>query len=129
MSLDDAYSFDAEAFVAAAQALAGQALKAVTLPGLPPCFYRQLTAGDVLDAADIRSDLTAGGVEISRRVNIAIGLAQQLCGPAGQPIFDPRNKAHLATLEGLPWSSVRTLLSGSDGGDDGPNAQTDRSST
>ena len=44
--IQEAYDFDPAAFIAAAQALASQPLKAVSRPGLPPCFKRVLTAGD-----------------------------------------------------------------------------------
>lgn len=128
MSLDDAYSFDPAAFVAAAQALSEKSLKPVSLPGLPPCFRRHLTAGDVLDAADIRAGLKAEGLEPSRAVDIAIGLAQALCGPAGQPIFDARQRAHIEILKALPWEAVRDMVTSNDGADD-PNASTDGSST
>lgn len=128
MSLDDAYNFDPAAFVAAAQALAEKALKPVALPGLPPCFRRHLTAGDVLDAAEVRASLQSDGLEPSRAVDIAIGLAQSLCGPAGQRIFDARNRQHIEILKALPWEAVRDLVTSNEGGDD-PNASTDGSST
>lgn len=113
-------AFDKEAFIAAAQALASQPLKAVSLPGLPPCFRRVLTAGDVIDAAACRDKLVEAGLPLDAKVNVAIGLAQALCDPAGQPIFDAGNRAHIEVLSALPWESVRSVAGGSEAS--GPNA-------
>lgn len=110
MSLQDAYEFDPAAFVAAAQALAQAPLRAVSLPGLPPCFKRPLTAGDVIEAATHREKLQAAGLEPSREVDIAIGMAQTLCGPQRQPIFDASNRQHIEALIGLPWDTVRPVI-------------------
>lgn len=117
-----ANDFDQAAFIAAAQALSAKPLKAVTLPGLPPCFKRVLTAGDVLDAAAVREQLKAGGMEVNSKVNVAIGLAQALCGPAGQPIFEASNRQHIELLISLPWESVRSVAGADANEDEGPNA-------
>jgi hypothetical protein len=117
--IQEAHDFDPAAFIAAAQALASQPLKAVSLPGLPPCFKRVLTAGDVIDAAACRDKLVAAGLPVDAKVNVAIGLAQALCGPAGQPIFDAGNRAHIELLAALPWEAVRSVAGAEDAG---PNA-------
>ena len=111
--------FDPAAFIAAAQALASQPLKAVNLPGLPPCFKRVLTAGDVIDAAAFRDKLAAAGLVLDAKVNVAIGLAQSLCSPTGQPIFDASNRAHVELIAALPWEAVRSVAGAEDAG---PNA-------
>jgi hypothetical protein len=117
--IQEAYDFDPDAFIAAAQALASQPLKAVNLPGLPPCFKRVLTAGDVIDAAACRDKLIAAGLQVDTKVNVAIGLAQSLCSPMGQPIFDAGNRTHIELLSALPWDAVRSVVGAEDAG---PNA-------
>ncbi len=121
MSLQDGYEFDPAAFIAAAQALAATPLKAVSLPGLPACFKRELTAGDVIDAAGLRDKLKAEGLEIGRKVDIAIGLAQTLCSPAGRPIFDAGNRTHVEILLALPWKTLKAAA-GAEEEEPGPNA-------
>ena len=121
MSLQDGYDFDPAAFIAAAQALGAAPLKPVNLPGLPACFKRELTAGDVIDAAGLRDKLKAEGLEISRKVDIAIGLAQTLCGPGGRAIFDAGNRGHVEILLALPWKTL-SAAAGADEEAPGPNA-------
>lgn len=101
--------FDAAAFMAALQASATKPPRPVTLPGVGQAFKREITVEDVETAGEIRASMTKDGEEVSRKMSIAIGLAQTLCGPDGVPIFDPRNADHLATLASLPWSVVKGL--------------------
>ena len=89
---------DRAAFLAALQAAAHPALTPTSLPGVGACFKRAVTAGDVLDADDAREALTAAGLTVDRKVNVAIGLAQTLCDEAGQPLLDPHNPDHIRLL-------------------------------
>lgn len=111
--------FDAAAFLAAVQAAGKPAPKPVTLPGLGACFRRQLTVADVDAASALREKLKASGKDINQGTNIAIGLAQVLCGPDGTPVFDVLNDEHLSLLAALPWSSVSAFMNQDDlDGDD-----------
>ena len=105
-----ANAFDPAAFLAALQSAAVVSPKPVTLPGVGQCFKRPLTAGDVLDAEDHRQALAAAGVAVDRKANMAISLAQTLCGPTGQPILSAGNPEHIALLTSLPWSVARGVL-------------------
>lgn len=118
MATQKATAFDPAAFLAAAKALAERPLTPVTMPGLPPCFKRTLTAGDVIDASGARERLQTAGLEPGRKVDIAIGLAQSLCGPGGEPIFDAGNREHIELLMSIPWYSIGSVAAG----DAGPNA-------
>lgn len=126
--IQQAYDFDPAAFLAAARVAARVEYKPVQIAGLPPCFRRELRAGDIFDAAAHREALKAAGMELDRKVDIAIGLAQTLCGPSGEPIFDPSSREHVQLLIDLPWDSVRDLITGKWEGAD-PNPSTDGSNT
>lgn len=102
-------AFDAAAFMAALQAAAAKPPRPVTLPGVGQAFKREITVEDVETAGEIRAAMAKEDGEVSRKMSIAIGLAQTLCGPDGVSLFDPRNADHLATLAALPWSVVKGL--------------------
>lgn len=102
-------AFDAAAFMAALQAAAAKPPRPVTLPGVGQAFKREITVEDVETAGEIRASMAKDGGDVSRKMSIAIGLAQTLCGPDGVALFDPRNPDHLATLAALPWSVVQGL--------------------
>lgn len=101
--------FDAAAFMAALQAAATKPPRPVTLPGVGQAFKREITVSDVEEAGEIRAAMAKDGQEVTRKLSIAIGLAQSLCGPNGVALFDPRNDAHLAMLAALPWAVVRSI--------------------
>ena len=101
---------DHAAFLAALQAAAAPALQGVDLPGIGPCYKRPVTAGDVLDADEARDALKAQGLELDRKVNVAIGLAQTLCDESGCPLLDAKNADHIRLLVALPWGAVRGVL-------------------
>lgn len=102
-------AFDAAAFMAAMQAAAARPPRPVTLPGVGDAFKREITVADVEEAGEIRAAMSKDGQEVTRKMSIAIGLAQSLCGPDGVALFDPRNAEHLALLAALPWSVVRSI--------------------
>jgi hypothetical protein len=118
----DQTAFDPAAFLAALQSAAVVAPKPVTLPGVGACFKRALTTGDVLDAEDHRQALEAAGLKPDRKANMAIGLAQTLCGPTGQPVLNASDPAHIALLTALPWSVIKGLLGDDADGADEKNA-------
>lgn len=105
-----AQSFDREAFLEAARAAAQPKLVGVTLAGVGECWVRPLTAGDWMNAQAAEAKLKAEGVEITPAVRMAIGLAHNLCGPAGEALFDGSNRADIETLAGLPMDSVTGAL-------------------
>lgn len=116
---------DRAAFLAALSAAAQPNLQGVSLPGIGDCFKRSLTAGDVLDAEDVREALQAKGLVIDRKVNVAIGLAQSLCDESGRLLLDPKDPAHIQMLSSLPWATLRgVLMTGEDQRQEGdaPNA-------
>lgn len=101
---------DRAAFLAALAQAAAPRLRGVTLPGIGACYMRPVTAGDVFDAESARAALTAAGVEIKQKVNIAIGLAQSLCDESGAPLLDPANADHIRQLLALPWETVSAAM-------------------
>lgn len=103
---------DRAAFLAALQATATPALKPAHLPGVGSCWQRQVTAGDVIDADEARESLTAAGLTITRKVNVAIGLAQALCDESGNPLLDPHNPDHIRLLISQPWDVLKGALVG-----------------
>ena len=102
--------FDREAFIAAARAAATPKLVGVTLAGIGSCWVRPLTAGDWVNAQAMQVKLTGDGVEITPAMRMAIGLAQNLCGEEGQPIFDVNSLDHLKLLAGLPMEAVTEAM-------------------
>lgn len=103
-------SFDREAFLAAARAAAQPRLVGVTLPGIGSCWVRPLTAGDWIDAHAVKARLQGEKVEVTPRISMAIGLAQNLCGPEGEPLFDVSSLEDLKTLAALPMDAVTAAL-------------------
>lgn len=101
---------DRAAILAALQSSAQAAMRPVTLPGIGVCYKRQLTAGDVLDADEIRDHLKASGLVVDRKVNMAIGLSQVLCDEAGAQILDPKDPAHIKLLINQPWAVLRAAV-------------------
>jgi hypothetical protein len=43
-------------------------------------------------------------------MSMAVGLAQVICGPDGESVFDIHSEDHLKLLASLPWESVRSLM-------------------
>lgn len=103
-------SFDREAFRAAVRAAAQLRLAGVTLPGIGSCFVRPLTAGDWVDSHSARLRLEADGVEVTPRLRMAIGLAQNLCGPSGESLFSVTSLDDLELLASLPVDAVMDAL-------------------
>ena len=103
-------SFDREAFLAAARAAAKPRLIGVTLPGIGSCWVRPLTAGDWIDSHAVTAKLQGDKVEITPRIRMAIGLAQNLCGPEGESLFDVGSLEDLKTLAALPMDAVTAAL-------------------
>lgn len=102
--------FDREAFRAAVKAAAQPKLAGVTLPGIGAAWVRPLTAGDWVDAHSARQSLEKQGVEITPRLRMAIGLAQNLCGPSGEQIFSPSSVEDLQMLADLPMDVVADAM-------------------
>lgn len=101
-------AFDAAAFRAAVQSLTDQPPKPITVPGVGKCFKRELTCADVSEAPALREEIAKQLPALNeRRLGIAIGLAQTLCGPDGTVIFDAKSPEHVALLARVPWSAVR----------------------
>lgn len=127
--------FDKEAFIAAVRAAAQPRMVGVTLPGIGSCWVRPLTAGDWIDAHAVAAKLQADKVEITSRIRMAIGLAQNLCGPDGEALFDVGSLADLKTLAALPMDAVAEAmgiaaeLADRKAGPDDPNALRDSSTT
>jgi hypothetical protein len=103
--------FDRDAFIAAARAAAKPRLVGVNLPGVGSCWVRPLTAGDWIDAQTAISKLQADGVEITPRLRMAIGLAQNLCDDVGHALFDLSSMDDLNTLAALPIDAVAQAIS------------------
>ena len=121
-------AWDREAFLAAVQAAAKPRIVGVTLAGVGACWVRPLTAGDWINAQAAQNALKGHGVEVTPALRMAIGLAQNLCGPEGEALFDLNNRDHLNTLAALPMDSVQAALieagrlRDAAAGDPGPNA-------
>lgn len=103
-------AFDKEAFIAAVRAAAQPRMVGVTLPGIGSCWVRPLTAGDWVDAHAVAAKLEADKIEITSRIRMAIGLAQNLCGPEGEALFDVGNLEDLKTLAALPMDAVAQAM-------------------
>jgi hypothetical protein len=103
-------AFDRDAFLAAARAAAQPRLIGVTLPGVGSCWVRPLTAGDWVDAQTAVNKLQADGVDVTPRVRMAIGLAQNLCDDRGAALFDLASLEDLSTLAGLPMDAVAEAI-------------------
>lgn len=103
-------AFDREAFLAAFRAAAKPRLMTVELPGIGQCWVRPLTAGDWIDAHAATAKLEADGVEVTAAMRMAIGLAQNLCGPEGEALFDVYRIEDLRALASLPMESVSSAL-------------------
>lgn len=102
--------FDREAFLSAVRAAAQPRLIGVELPGIGHCWVRPLTAGDWVDSHAAISKHEAAGVEITPRIRMAVGLAQNLCGPEGESLFDVGSLDDLEALAGLPMDAVSIAL-------------------
>lgn len=108
-------------FLTALQAAAKPALQAVHLPGVGHCHRRDLTVGDALDADDAVQALQAHGLPDTRRVRVAVSVAQTLCDAQGQPLLNAQDPAHVRLLCGLPWSALAGVLSGAPSKPDKPS--------
>lgn len=104
-------AFDKAAFRAKAKALAELRLLAVHLPGIGECWVRPLSAGDWVDSSVAQARLKEANVEVTARVRMAIGLAQNLCDDQGKPIFSIADLDDLNTLAALPMDVVNEALS------------------
>jgi hypothetical protein len=102
--------FDREAFRAAARKAAEPSLVGVNLPGIGAAWVRPLSAGDWVDSHSVRASLEKRGVEFTPRLRMAVGLAQNLCGPDGAAIFDANSLEDLQTLAALPLDKVADAL-------------------
>jgi len=102
--------FDREAFRAAAAQAAAPQLVGVDMPGIGHCWVRARSFGDEMAAVAARDAIKASGVDLSRDLLAAVHLAQNLCGPQGEPIFDPCNLDDLKTLAALPLDAVGDAL-------------------
>jgi len=100
--------FDAAAIIKAAEALANEKPKPVNLPGIGALFKRRLNFGDIEAAEQIGEPYTVNGV-LDRKTRVAIGVAQMLCGPDGEPIFDASNKDHIGLIVKIPWDVLRQV--------------------
>lgn len=109
--------FDSAKLLAAAKAAAQAKPVPVTLPGIGDAFRRKLTVADIETAGIVRETLKDQG-KLSRNMNIAVGLAQAICGPDGIPVFDVNSDDHLDILAALPWESVRGLMTDAEAGND-----------
>lgn len=111
-------AFDKAAIRAAMQAVAEQAaaVKPLTIPGVGRVFKRELLVADVEQAQSLRAKLAEKHPELGERgLGMAVGLAQTLCGPDGEPIFDPENVEDIKLLAGVPWATVRGVSADEDG--------------
>jgi len=108
-----AQAFDKAAFRAkvAEAARSAAELIGVDLPGIGRCWVRGQTFGDEMEAAAARQHHEAAGVKLSASQHAAIRLAQNLCGPAGEPLFDIQNLEDLNLLAALPLEQVGAALS------------------
>lgn len=106
--------FDPAAILVAARAAATAKPVPVHLAGVGDVYKRKLTVADIEAAGDVRAKMQAAG-KLDRQMNIAIGLAQSICGPNGEQVFDVNNDDHLGVLAALPWESVRGVVAGYEG--------------
>ncbi len=115
-------AFDVAAFRAAIQAVGNQQPKPITVPGVGKCFKREVSVADVTEAQALRKELAGQLPGLGeRRLGIAIGLAQTLCGPDGTPVFDATSPDDVAMLAKVPWAKVRGV-SADDEDDEEKNA-------
>lgn len=109
-------TFDAAAFRAALKAASQRKPKAITIPGVGPAFKRELTVADVDEAQALRRELAEKHPQLNaRRLNIAIGLGQTLCGPEGERLFDLDDPADIELLASMPWSLARGVTADEEG--------------
>lgn len=102
--------FDRDAFISALRAAAQPRLVGVELPGIGRCWVRPLTAGDWMDSYTSISKHEAAGIEITPAIRMAVGLAQNLCGPEGEALFDVSSMDDLRVLAALPMDVVSAAL-------------------
>jgi hypothetical protein len=102
-------SFDPAKLIAAAKAAAQAKPVPIKLAGIGDAFKRKLTVADIEAAGSVRERMEKAG-KLNQQMNIAIGLAQAICGPDGQPVFDIENDEHLTLLASLPFEAVRGAM-------------------
>jgi hypothetical protein len=101
--------FDAAKLIEAARAASQAKPVPVTIPGIGKAFRRKLTVADIDEASVVREKLEEKG-NLNRNMSMAVGLAQVICGPDGESVFDIHSEDHLKLLASLPWESVRSLM-------------------
>ena len=106
--------FDPKKLIEAAKAASQTKPVPVTIPGIGAAFKRKLTVADVEIAGSVRERLETSG-KFNRTMSMAVGLAQAICGPDGEAVFDVNNDDHLAILSAIPWESVRDVAMGDEG--------------
>jgi hypothetical protein len=103
-------TFDRAAFRAAVAVAAELRLVGVDMPGIGHCWVRRLTMGDWVTASAAVAKLQAQGVEVTPALRAAIGLAQNLCGPDGESLFEVDSLSDLKMLAALPSEQVAAAL-------------------
>ena len=78
-------SFDPAKLIAAAKAASQAKPVPIKLAGIGDAFKRKLTVADIEAAGSVRERMEKAG-KLNQQMNIAIGLAQAICGPEGQPV-------------------------------------------
>lgn len=109
--------FDAAAIRAAMKLAAEQAkaLKPITIPQVGRMYKRDLLVADVEEAQSLRVKLAEKHPELSKRgLGMAVGLAQTLCGPDGECIFDAESIEDIQLLASVPWAVARGVSADED---------------
>lgn len=80
-------------------------VKGVTVEG-QPVYIRPLTVAEV----DGQAEDTPDTEDVTEKTRLAKGAAKLICTEEGERLLDPANPAHLAVLNKLPWSTLRTII-------------------
>ena len=93
--------------IAAMEATAAQAPRAVTVPKWGQIYVRDITVAEV-------DEQTADTSDPKDKRRIARGAARVICDEAGKRLFDPDNEVDVTLLAKQPWKLLRLVLADPD---------------
>jgi hypothetical protein len=106
-------SFDPAKLIAAAKAAAQAKPVPIKLAGIGDAFIRKMTIADLEAASDICDRVEKNSKLGRNTINIAATLCLRICGPEGEPVFDPANDEHILMLaNSVPIDSLGGAMGG-----------------
>lgn len=97
--------------IAAMQAVAAEAPRAVTVKGWGIVYVRSLTTAEVEEA---NAEAAAQPVNGKDKQTLARGAARLICDETGKRLFDHQNAEDVALLARQPWDRLSKVLAASD---------------